>query len=92
MVYTFLLADGGAADEDLAHAELVQVVVGGDGEVGVVGGGPELVARHHEEHERRHLPEHLVKPLVLKREVNLCDGTSHRVCITNYYVSNERSA
>ena len=60
-----LFVDGGAADEDLPHLEVV-VVLGGDGEVGVVGGGPELVARHHEEDERRHLAEHLVQPLVLQ--------------------------
>ena len=33
--------------------------VGGDGEVGVVGSGTELDARHHEKHEHRLLTEQM---------------------------------
>jgi hypothetical protein len=44
---------------------LIHVVVCGDGKVGIVGGGPELVAGHHEEDKGGHLLEHLVQPRVL---------------------------
>ena len=51
-----------------AHQHLLHVVLGGHGEVGVVGGRAELVARHDEEDQSGELLEHRVQPLVLKTE------------------------
>ncbi len=54
--------------EHMPHRQLshlIHVVVCWDGKVGIVGGGPELVAGHHEEDEGGHLLEHLVQPRVL---------------------------
>ena len=51
-----------AAHQDLLH------VLGGHGEIRVVGGRSELVASHHEEDQSRELLEHRVEPLVLITE------------------------
>jgi len=57
-------------DSRPSNQDLFHIILLGQGEVGVVAGGPELVAGHHEEHEGRHFFEHLVQPRVLERNSN----------------------
>ena len=69
------LPGGGLLQQLVApHQHLLHVVLGGHGEVRVVGSRPELVTRHDEEDQRGELLEHWVQPLVLKEERNYIFG------------------